>query len=289
MKINEALKKYSLVPKKYKKIKSVWLIDTSNNQYIYKEKKPNINILDYLKTRSFNYLPKLISSYNDNYQITEYLKDYDIPKEQKIIDMISLVSLLHSKTTHYKEIDLDDYEKIYDDLNNNLEYLYGYYNDLITLIDTKVYMSPSEYLLARNISLIFKSLDENKKRLEKYHTLIKEKTTERNVVLHGNLKLNHFIRNKQSYLINWDKAKIGIPVFDLYNLYKNHALDFNFNNLLQEYEKNYPLKEDEKELLFILINMPDIIELKGSEFEKCQKISAELDKIYKISNFTKKV
>ena len=83
MKINEALKKYSLVPKKYKKIKSVWLIDTSNNQYIYKEKKPNINILDYLKTRSFNYLPKLISSYNDNYQITEYLKDYDIPKEQK--------------------------------------------------------------------------------------------------------------------------------------------------------------------------------------------------------------
>ncbi len=289
MKINEALKKYSLVPKKYKKIKSVWLIDTSNNQYIYKEKKPNINILDYLKTRSFNYLPKLISSYNDNYQISEYLKDYDIPKEQKIIDMISLVSLLHSKTTHYKEIDLDDYEKIYDDLNNNLEYLYGYYNDLITLIDTKVYMSPSEYLLARNISLIFKSLDENKKRLEKYHTLIKEKTTERNVVLHGNLKLNHFIRNKQSYLINWDKAKIGIPVFDLYNLYKNHALDFNFNNLLQEYEKNYPLKEDEKELLFILINMPDIIELKGSEFEKCQKISAELDKIYKISNFTKKV
>lgn len=289
MKINEALKKYSLVPKKYKKIKSVWLIDTSNNQYIYKEKKPNIIILDYLKTRSFNYLPKLISSYNDNYQITEYLKDYDIPKEQKIIDMISLVSLLHSKTTHYKEIDLDDYEKIYDDLNNNLEYLYGYYNDLITLIDTKVYMSPSEYLLARNISLIFKSLDENKKRLEKYHTLIKEKTTERNVVLHGNLKLNHFIRNKQSYLINWDKAKIGIPVFDLYNLYKNHALDFNFNNLLQEYEKNYPLKEDEKELLFILINMPNIIELKGSEFEKCQKISAELDKIYKISNFTKKV
>ena len=289
MKINEALKKYSLVPKKYKKIKSFWLIDTSNKQYIYKEKKPNINILDYLKTRSFNYLPKLISSYNDNYQISEYLKDYDIPKEQKIIDMISLVSLLHSKTTHYKEIDLDDYEKIYDDLNNNLEYLYGYYNDLITLIDTKVYMSPSEYLLARNISLIFKSLDENKKRLEKYHTLIKEKTTERNVVLHGNLKLNHFIRNKQSYLINWDKAKIGIPVFDLYNLYKNHALDFNFNNLLQEYEKNYPLKEDEKELLFILINMPDIIELKGSEFEKCQKISAELDKIYKISNFTKKV
>ena len=202
--------------------------------------------------------------------------------------MITLVSLLHSKTTHYKEVDLDNYEKIYEDLDNNIEYLYGYYNDLITLIESKVYMSPSEYLLARNINIIFKTLSTNKERLEKYHSLIKEKTNERNVVLHNNLKLDHFIRNKNSYLINWDKAKIGVPVFDLYKLYKNHALEFDFKDLLAEYEKNYPLKEEEKELLFILISMPNIIELTGSEYDKCMRISKEIDTIYKTNNLTKK-
>ncbi|MBR2832963.1 MAG: hypothetical protein IKE75_00740 [Bacilli bacterium] len=288
MKINEALKKYSLVPKRYEKKGNVSFIDTNKGRFVFKEKKPNKDILDYLKTRAFNYLPTMINNNNENYQINTYLEDYNIPKEQKILDLITLVSLLHSKTTHYKEVDLDNYEKIYEDLDNNIEYLYGYYNDLITLIESKVYMSPSEYLLARNINIIFKTLSTNKERLEKYHSLIKEKTNERNVVLHNNLKLDHFIRNKNSYLINWDKAKIGVPVFDLYKLYKNHALEFDFKDLLAEYEKNYPLKEEEKELLFILISMPNIIELTGSEYDKCMRISKEIDTIYKTNNLTKK-
>ena len=199
MKINEVLKKYALVPKRYEKKGTVSIVDTDSGRFVFKEKKPNNEILNYLKTRSFNYMPKILSDYNDDYELTKYIEDYDIPKEQKILDMIILVSLLHSKTTHYKEVDLDNYEKIYEDLDNNIEYLYGYYNDLITIIESKVYMSPSEYLLARNISTIFKTLDNNKKRLEKYHSLVKEKVNERNVVLHNNLKLDHFIRNKNSY------------------------------------------------------------------------------------------
>lgn len=289
MKINEALKKYAIIPRRYEKKGNVRVIDTDKGRYVYKEKKPNIDILDYLKTRSFNYLPSIVSDYNEDYQILEYLEDYDIPNEQKILDMILLISLLHSKTTHYKEIDLDNYERIYEDLDNNIEYLYGYYSDLITLIESKVYMSPSEYLLARNISVIFKSLDDSKKRLENYHSLVEKKTNERNVLLHNNLKLDHFIRNKHSYLISWDKAKIGSPVFDLYKLYKNHGLDFDFRNLFKEYENNYPLTEDEKELLFILISLPDRIEFTGSEYEMCMKISREIDMIYKTNSLTKKV
>ena len=41
------------------------------------------------------------------------IKDVDIPKEQKILDLIDLVSLMHSKTTHYKEVVEDEYKKIY--------------------------------------------------------------------------------------------------------------------------------------------------------------------------------
>lgn len=290
MKINEALKKYSLVPNRYEKIGNVNIVDTNSGRYVYKDKKLNPGIFDYLRTRSFDYMPGIVNDpLDDDYQITEYLEDLDIPKEQKILDMILLVSLLHSKTTHYKEVDVNDYEQMYEDLDNNINYLYGYYTDLITVIESKVYMSPSEFLLARNITTIYQTIDSCKDRLEKWHKLVKEKRKQRNVVLHNNLKLDHFIRNENSYLISWDKAKIGSPVFDLYKLYKNHALDFEFSDVLREYENHYPLTEDEKELFFILISLPDIIEFNDSEYNTCQKISREIDTIFKSQYITKTV
>lgn len=287
MKINEALKKHALVPKRYEKNGRVQIIDTDRGKYVYKESKIKNDILDYLKTRAFDYMPNIINEPYDDYQITEFLEDYDIPKEQKILDMITLLSLLHSKTTHFKEVDINDYEKIYEDLDNNIEYLYGYYNDLMMVIESKVYMSPSEYLLARNISVIFRTIDESRNRLTHWHTLINEKRKQRNVVLHNNPKLEHFIRNEKSYLISWDKAKIGSPVFDLYKLYKNHALDFDFSDILKEYESRYPLMEDEKELFFILILLPSALEFDDSEYEMCRKIAREIDTIYKTLELTK--
>ena len=282
--INKILKSKGLIARSYKKQGKITIIETNDGKYIYKEGKLNPQILNYLKSRSFDYLPFFLNNENDPYQLETYIESLDIPDEQKILDLIRLIALLHSKTTHYKEIDLDYYEQIYDDLDNNLNYLYLYYTDLITLIETKVYMSPSEQLLARNISKIYDTIDRTKQRLDKWHTNIKEKRKQRRVVLHNNLKLEHFLESSSPYLISWDKAKIGSPVFDLYKLYQNHALDFDFETLLNEYEKNYPLKKDEKELLFILISLPDLINFQNTEYQNCKEISKMLDKLYKTEN-----
>ena len=281
MKINQVLKNKGLKARGYRKKGKVTIIDTQDGKYIYKEGKLNPQILNYLKSRSFDYMPSFLNSNNETYQLTSYIENLDIPKEQKILDMIRLISLLHSKSTHYKEIDLDYYEKIYEDLNGNLNYLYIYYTDLITVIESKIFMSPSESLLATNITKIYDTISKNKERLDKWHTLIKEKRKERQVVLHNNLKLDHFLESDIPYLISWDKAKIGSPIFDLYKLYQSHALDFDFDSLLHEYEKTYPLLKEEKELLFVLISLPDIINFKNTEYINCQNISKMIDKIYK--------
>lgn len=285
MKINEILKSKGITARGYKKKGKVTIIETTDGKYIYKEGKLNKQILNYLKSRNFDYLPLFLNAKDDPYQLTTYIQDLDIPKEQKILDLVKLTALLHSKTTHYKEIDLDYYEEIYEDLDNNLNYLYLYYTDLITLIESKVYMSPSEQLLARNITKIYDTISENKKRLENWHSHIKEKRKERRVVLHNNLKLEHFLESDIPYLISWDKAKIGNPVFDIYKLYQNHILDFDFETILNEYEKSYPLLKEEKELLFILISMPDLIDFKQDEYTNCKIISKMLDKIYKTEMF----
>lgn len=287
MKVNQILKQNDLIAKSYKKIGKTIKIDTNKGKYIYKEGNINNQILNYLKSRSFDYIPSFLNNENDNYRLEHYIESLDIPNEQKALDLMNLISLLHSKTTHYKEIDLDKYEKIYEDLDNNLKYLYNYYTDIITIIENKVFMSPSESLMARNITKIYETLDNNKKRLDVWHSLIKEKDKERRVVIHNNLNINHFIRNENSYLISWDKAKIDIPIFDLYKFYKKHVLDFDFKILLNEYEKTYPLTLDEKELLFILISEPDLITFNYNEYENCKNISKSIDKIYKTEKLIK--
>ena len=285
MKINEILKNKGIKARRYEKKGKVTIIDTKDKKYVYKEGKIESQILNYLKSRSFEYIPSFLNNIQDTYQLSEYISDLNIPKEQKILDLIRLIALLHSKTTHYKEIDLDYYEQIYEDLDGNINYLYIYYTDLITLIESKVYMSPSESMLANNITKIYQTLSKNKERLDKWHSHIKEKRKERRVVLHNNLKLEHFLESDIPYLISWDKAKIGNPVFDIYKLYQNHILDFDFETILNEYEKSYPLLKEEKELLFILISMPDLIDFKQDEYTNCKIISKMLDKIYKTEMF----
>ena len=123
-KINELLKEYSIKPYRYTKEGKVTIIDTDDNRYVIKEKASNnLKIYNYLASRNFNYYPKILNSNNDDYQIMEYIDEYDIPDEQKMMDLIDLVSLLHSKTTHFKETDEDDYKEIYEDITNNIIYL----------------------------------------------------------------------------------------------------------------------------------------------------------------------
>ena len=283
--INEILKKYKIHPKKYTKIKNVLYIETSTKKYIIKENKIDKKIIDYLKSRNFNYIPEKITEEKDKYEIMEYIEEYEIPKEQKIIDLINLISLLHNKTTHYKELTENDYKEMYEDISNNIEHLYSYYNDMMTIIETKVYMSPSEYYIARNISLIYEVLYSTKEQLEKWYQIIKNEKKQRQVVLHNNLELDHILINKNKYLISWNKSKIGLPIFDLTKLYKKTAGDIEFEEILKLYEKNYPLKEEEKKLFFILISLPPKIEKKETEYESTKEATRIIEYIYKTKMF----
>ncbi len=279
IKISEILKKCELKPYRYTTTGKVTMVDTSRGRFVIKTKKNN-EVLEYLQSRDFNYFPKVISL-DDDLEITEFVDEINYPLEQKMSDLINLLGLLHAKTTHYKEVNFDEYKEIYEDITNNIEYLYSYYIDHITLIESKVFMSPSEYLFARNFSRILISLNYCKYEIKNWYNLVKEKTKKRVVVLHNNLDLSHFLKGEQGYFISWEKSKFGIPVFDLYILYKRQGLEFEFSDILEQYEKNYPLQEDERKLLFILIALPNKIEFNKTEYELTSEISKMIDLLYK--------
>lgn len=284
--ISEFLKKYNLIPKSYEKKGKAIIINTNDGKYVIKNKsRENTDIIRYLTSRNFNYFPQKISNEDDDYVLTKYIEEIDMPPEQKMMDMIDLIALLHSKTTYYKEVDLDSFSKIEDDIKNNIDYLISYYTDMITLIENKIIYSPSEYLLARNISIILDTLNYEKELLANWYDLVKEKRKQRYVVIHNNLDINHFLKDSDNYLISWDKSKMDMPIYDLYILYKNINVDFDFEILLKRYERVYPLLEEEKRLFHILILLPDKIEFNDIEYEMCKKISNMIDSLYKTKEF----
>lgn len=262
-------------------LKSVRLINNNENKYIIKRKNNNIkDIYNYLNSRSFDYYPKLISEDN-NYNMFEYIEDYKEPYEQKTLDMMSLLSLLHSKTTFYKEIDYEDYKYIYESTITLINDNYNYYNIMLENIENQIYMSPSSYLLARNITKIFNSLNYCRSNIDKWYEMVKDKNKVRMVLIHNNLELDHYIKKDKPYFISWDKSKIDMPIIDLYVFYRKHYLNFDFYELFKYYESRYPLLEEERLLLFIYLSIPDKIELDSNEYNLCKKIRRFLDYNYK--------
>lgn len=217
----------------------------------------------------------------------KYINDIDEPKEQKIIDLVNIITLLHSKTTMYKEIDLDHYKAIYEEINNQIEDIYNYYNTLMDNIETNVYMSPSEYLISRNISIIYSAINYAKRSIDYWYDLVENKRKIRVVVNHNNLSLEHYLKEDKPYLISWDKSIIDMPIYDLISLYNNHYLDFDFTDLLQIYLNKYPLTEEETTLFLTIISIPKKIVSNNSEYKTVLNIRRQLDYIYKTSELVK--
>ena len=279
--IRHILEKYQLHPTRYQMKGKVTFVDTDRGSYAMKEMEHDQEeIWNYLRSRNFLYYPEIIR-YENRILVTKLEQDIAMPKEQKAEYLIDLMALLHQKTTHYKEVDISDYKELYEDISNNIFYLKTYYDDMMTIIESHIIMSPSEYLLARNITLVYSALNFSKEALEKWYEMIKDKRKQRMVILHNHLELSHFIRNQNAYLTSWDKAKFGIPIFDFYKFYKKHCLEFEFDELFKRYERSYPLLEEERLLLFILLALPSKIEWNDSEYAMCQKISNMIDEMIK--------
>ena len=273
------LKRNGLEPKKIQKNKSSTIIETNDKKkYVLKEYTADMKRkFDYLSSRNFNFFPASFDL--DKYNVYEYIENNDISDEERLYDIMDLISLLHTKTTRYKNIDIDDYKIIYEEIDKELNYLNSYYTELNDLIDEEIYMAPSKYLLARNISKIYSALYFCREELENWYDLVKNSTKTRVAYIHNNLELSHLLRNDNSYLISWEKSKVDLPIYDIYNLYRKYYKLTDFDVLLNNYQKRYPLKEEEIKLLFIKISIPFKIEFTKDEFSNTKKVKDLLESL----------
>ena len=246
-----------------------------------KKNKDIGELYKYLNSRSFKYYPKLIEDNRDEVNVFEYVEDNSIDSEQKLIDLINLVSLLHTKTSYFKEITNDKIKEIYEELLGRVEYMEDYFNKIIFEIEDNVFVSPSGNLLLINSNKIFSALTFLKNEIEEWYKISIDSNKMRVSIVHNNLELDHYIKNENEYLISWDNYIVDSPILDIVKLYKNVYLTMNFSNPLKVYMEKFPLNEDEKKLLFIMLVMPDEINLSDNELKNISIVRKYLDYIYK--------
>lgn len=273
-------------PYKVTKISNATILKCTNGTYVVKNKK-NKDIKElykYLNSRDFHYYPLLVEDNRSDINVFEYVEDNSIDNEQKLFDLINLVSLLHNKTSYYKEVTNDKIKEIYEELLGRAIYMEEYFNKIIFNIEDDIFVSPSSNLLLNNSSKIFESLVFLKKEIEEWYKITIDSDKMRVCLVHNNLNLDHYIKSEKDYLISWDNYIIDSPIIDIVKLYKNIYINMNFSEALKLYMEKFPLNDSEKKLLFIMLVMPDEINLTNDEIKNVVTIRKYLDYIYKTEN-----
>ena len=269
--------------------KDVKILDCSNGSYVlkYKKNKDIKELYNYLNSRGFNCYPKLIEDNRDDVNVFEYVNDSSIDSEQKLIDLILLVSLLHNKTSYFREISNDKIKEIYEVLLGRVAYIEENLNMIIFEIEDNVFVSPSGSLLINNSSKVFESLTFVKNEIEEWYKLSIDKNKMRVCLVHNNLELDHYIKGDKEYLISWDNYIMDTPIIDIVKLYKNVYINMDFSEPLKLYMEKFPLREEEKKLLFIMLIIPEEIKLSNNEIDNVKKVRLFLDYIFKTENLIK--
>lgn len=260
------------------------ILETPLGLFIIKENE-NIKIYDYLLSRGFNYLPKIID-YDNNSILFKYEEGINYERDEKALDYIRLLSLLHNKTSYFKNIDNENND-LYNNLKNRINELMIYYDRLITDIELKEYYSPSEYLILRNSSIIFSSLNYSLNELNAWYEKEQNIDKKRVCTLYNNYNLDNLIKTKDDIYITYlNNVYIDRPIYDLVNFYNKYYLDFDFYNMIKSYEKVFPLSSSEINLFLILITIPEKIIL-SDNINDLFLIKNKIQKLYKTIDLLK--
>ena len=259
--------------------------------YVIKDKcnKDIKELYKYLNSRSFSYYPSLVEDNRSDVNVFEYVEDVSIDSEQKLYDMMKIVSLLHNKTSFYKEITKDKIKEIYESLLGRVVFLEENINKIIFEAEDELFVSPSYNLLLNSSTKIFESLTFLKKEIEEWYKLSENDTKTRVVLVHNNLDLEHYIKNENDYLISWDNYIIDTPIIDIVKLYKKIYLLMDFTEPLKIYLSEFELSDKEKKLLYIMLVMPNELVLGSDEVKNVYIVRKYLDYVFKTENLIKNI
>ena len=271
----DVVNKYDFRINKYEEKSNVKIIDTDNGKYVLKQSKDDNELYKYLDNKQFNYY--LEHEKIDEYNVFPYVEEVNVPKEDKAIDLVYLLSILHNKTLFYRNVVIDDVKKQYENLNQEIDNINKFYFEKQDIIEQKIYMSPEEYLLIRNASLIYSSLTFAKEKLKEWYQYKIKQKKERIVLLHNKPSLDHLLINDKKILISWDNYKRDIPIYDFLYFYKNNYNKLEMISLFDIYNSKFSYTKDEYLLFLVFLAMPKKVEFTSHHFNNTVEVQHLVD------------
>ncbi len=270
---------------KIKKIDNLKIVYKDDKKYCVKKCPNTLDKLRYLRSKDFNNFIDI--RYIDGNEIREYIEEIDISDEDKLKELIHVISMLHTKTTFYRNFPLDEIKEFYERETEEIYNIKKYYDELCDKYDAYLFMPISMNLLVRNISFFLISLDNSKYFLDRWYKIMKDKQRQRVTFCHNNLKLSNFIVENNSYLINFDKSIIDSPVVDITSLFKNNYTKLDMSNIFNIYISKYQLLEEEKYLLYHKLCKIHKLNLSNNEILNMKEVSDKINYLKKINLFLK--
>lgn len=253
---------------------------------LYKKRKRNIEeVYSFLDSRNYEYYVRPLEITNDE-EIYPYINEYDTTSNERAKDLLYRVSILHNKTTEFKDKNIDSIKERYETTVNILDETYNYYFNLQDELEEHEFLFPEELLLLENISKVYYMINTSRYFIEEYYKKTEKQNKERIVRIHGNLSLDHIIESDEKYLISWNNSRIDLPVIDLVKFYKKEYENIEFSFLYHLYNSKYPLTKEEVYLFFSLINLPERIEFTDNHLDNTIRVRHFVNYIDKTIEFT---
>ncbi len=238
-----------------------YIIYNDFNKYLLK-KKNNLKLVKYN-------LP-LIKSSNE-YEIYKYYDDI-YNKKDKLNKIILLLNSIQLESIIDKNI---DYEKIYNDLNNNINSLMNYYLKLQDELECILYPRFDYLLLIENISMFYKILSKAKEINEYWYSI---NDNIRSSLCLNNISMNNFIVNDKTYIIDSSSITEDLIINDYIKIYRDNYDIFDLFN------DNFKLNEKELFLFLTYISIPNKIVLFDNVCDNVKIIKEELNYVRKTLN-----
>lgn len=191
------------------------------------------------------------------FYLTPWLESTRPFRDKEIQDFYENIATIHSKTKRPRKIELQSFKDSFLSYQTYCKDCQIHLERYVQLFEQKEYMSPFELLVCTQYRDVAYAFFELNKRLNQF---LHEDTafTWSSSLCHMNLKTSHLF---DSYIINWEKARLENAVADLAVFFRNETKKHGrFGELLQQNFHAYMNvnKLTEKELQLLLIYLLSI-------------------------------
>ncbi|WP_017755984.1 spore coat protein YsxE [Calidifontibacillus oryziterrae] len=191
------------------------------------------------------------------YYLMPWLEGKGVEKENRENELMKQIAKVHIVTANKEKINKEYYKKYYEKAIYRAEIRKLDYERYIDQCEKRLYMSPYDLLYCTYFNLFMQMEQFSLNQLEDWYNNVLEKTNNRIVICHGNVRPSHLLydENGHPYLTSFERSFTASPIYDLLYYFKKlfyKTPQFSSSTLQQynQYNHHNHLTEDER-LLFM--------------------------------------